>query len=706
MRLLSHIVKFVLSFLFSISVQAEIIVDSTLGKPAISLTGPDFAIDATLGIQKGNNLFHSFEIFDLHANESATFYVNNSIQRVISRVTGGQSSYLDGLLRCTIPQVDLFFLNPSGIVFGPDARLDLSGSFYATTADYLKLGADGRFDATLPSQSVLTAAPPSAFGFLTNTPAQIIKNNSFLFLATDETFALIGGELQLQDSRIQISDELSLNSFIAVPSGEIQLVSVASEGEVSMDFNQLPPQLGKIIITDDTQGHENLQRGIANVDVSGSGGGKVTLIADQLILDNAYIFVDTIGTKNGRGINIQVTGRLQLNHASRITTEVFNSNGNQATGTAGQITITANTITLNDGSQIASTSQTTSAAGNITIVAHDSLTIDGQFSVKTTQGTLQFNSGLLTNTLQQGQGGEITVNTPQLTLTQGGTIRADTQGIGEAGNIHIHVAQLTMTTGGKISVSAGHQQATQGTGKGGELTIDAEKNIQLIGQKGQTTAIVSNVFTAGQGGSIKISAPEITITQQGTIQSGSDNVGKAGEITIETEQLNLYQAEISCRALQAEGGNITLHITKQLNLFNSQITAHSLGQQDNSGNVTIERPVFTLLADSRILATAIAGHGGNIQINTAHLINNQNNELNASSRLGIDGKVVINAPTQDVTNTLLMLPNTFLQAEDWLQARCERRVDTESHLTVQDFHSLPPPTDLETGQFWLLAISP
>lgn len=696
-----------LLLLLPVSAKGEIVLDGTLGIRK-TLVGPDFIVEANMGIQKGNNLFHSFELLNLQANESVTFNGYDTIQRVISRITGGQVSYLNGLLRCTIPQADLFFINPAGIIFGADARLDMSGSFYATTADYLKLGTEGRFDATHSQQSILTTTSPTAFGFLTHTPAQIIKNNSFLFLSANKTLALIGGDLHLQDTQIQLTDGQLLNSFIAVPMGEIQLVSVADVGEIPINFNKLPEKLhlGKITLTDDTQGVNNLQRSIANLDVSGEGGGKITMVAEQIVLDNAYIFADTIGKQAGRGINIQVTGELQLNQASRLTTEVFNpKNITEAIGKAGNITISAKKITINEGSQIASTSQTAQSAGNIAIISHDSVTITGRFSVRTAQGLLQFNSGLLTNTLQQGQGGNITLTTSKLTLTQGGTIRADTRGLGNAGNIRLKIDELQLTTGSKISVSAGNQAATVGTGQGGELTIEATDNINIVGTKEQPSAILSNVFTAGKGGVISISAPNITITQQGQIQSGSDSIGEAGAITIQADNLKLYQAEVSCRALLAEGGNITLHIKKQLNLTDSQISVYTLGQQDNSGNVIIEQPTFTILANSRVLASAISGHGGNIQITTKHLISNQNNELNASSQLGIDGQVTINAPDQDMNDSLMMLPTPFLQAENWLKERCINRSDVENYLVINQFQTIPPPTDLETGHFWLLTIS-
>jgi filamentous hemagglutinin family protein len=159
-----------LIFLIPISTYAQITTDGTLGQ-TLNLPGPDYQIGADLGQQHGGNLFHSFQDFNLQPFESATFSGPNQIQNVISRVTGGNPSNIDGTIRLTIPNADFYFLNPYGIMFGPNARLDVQGSFHASTADYLRLEDGGRFDARNPNDSLLTVAPIEAFGFLTDSPA-------------------------------------------------------------------------------------------------------------------------------------------------------------------------------------------------------------------------------------------------------------------------------------------------------------------------------------------------------------------------------------------------------------------------------------------------------------------------------------------------------------------------------------------------------
>jgi filamentous hemagglutinin family protein len=131
---------------------AAVITDGSLGA-AGALPGPNFAVPASLGRLSGRNLFHSFSHFDLSNGESATFSGPGNVQNILARVTGGSVSSIDGLIRSTIPDANFFLVNPSGVVFGPDASVDVSGSFVVTTGDHVAFTDGSRFNATPESGS-------------------------------------------------------------------------------------------------------------------------------------------------------------------------------------------------------------------------------------------------------------------------------------------------------------------------------------------------------------------------------------------------------------------------------------------------------------------------------------------------------------------------------------------------------------------------
>src|SRR3954462_7063985 len=82
--------------------KSQIVTDGSLGGPKVSLRGGQIEIGADLGTRRGDNLFHSFERFGLAPGQTATFTGPDTLRNVISRVTGGQASHLDGTLRSTV----------------------------------------------------------------------------------------------------------------------------------------------------------------------------------------------------------------------------------------------------------------------------------------------------------------------------------------------------------------------------------------------------------------------------------------------------------------------------------------------------------------------------------------------------------------------------------------------------------------------------
>ena len=192
------------------SILAQVVLDGKFGTSG-ALSGPNYSITAGMGALRGNNLFQSFSQFNLAAGEVATFTNGPaSVQNILSRVTGGGSSSINGTIRSDIAGANFFFLNPSGIVFGPNAAIDVSGSVAASTANYLRLADGARFVAALGADdSGLSSAPVSAFGFLGNTPAGISvqQTTSSLPLAVPDgnTLSLVGGDISLNGSGLDAS---------------------------------------------------------------------------------------------------------------------------------------------------------------------------------------------------------------------------------------------------------------------------------------------------------------------------------------------------------------------------------------------------------------------------------------------------------------------------------------------------------------------
>src|SRR5580658_1250572 len=184
------------AFLPQASRAQHITIDGSLS-PGQTLTGPNYTIGANLGRQVGGNLFQSFGQFGLATGETATFSGPATVSNVIGRVTGGSPSSINGTIQSTIAGANLYLVNPAGIVFGPVGTVNVSGSFRAATADYVRMSDGTRFQATNPGGSTLSAAAPAAFGFLSAQPATLTLNGATLGVASGQTLGLAGGTVSI-----------------------------------------------------------------------------------------------------------------------------------------------------------------------------------------------------------------------------------------------------------------------------------------------------------------------------------------------------------------------------------------------------------------------------------------------------------------------------------------------------------------------------
>jgi filamentous hemagglutinin family protein len=606
---------------------ADIITDGTVGQ-AMTLTGPDFRISDTLGQQVGGNLFHSFKLFDINAGERATFTGPTSVANILARVTGGNASFIDGTLRSEIPNANLYLLNPSGILFGKNANLDISGSFHASTADYLRLGGNGLLDARHPNNSVLTVAPPEAFGFLDN-PAPISIQKSFLRVDDGKTLSVLGGDLQIEDS------------ILYAPNGQINLVAVNSTGEVIPTLSDLAvvsfEKLGTITLSQQSSATLR-QVGIANIDVSGTSGGRIFIRAGQFFSEKGWVFAATKGNKKA-GVDVFIDGKMHLINGTRISA---NNHGN---GQGGDITIRTKTLLV---------------SGLNTEFANPFFQV----------------SAITTNNLNSGTGGNIQITTSSLEMNPG-LIQAATAGSGNAGNIHVEAQQVVLRNLTNIeNLPTNIGVDTRASGNAGNLTINATDFISLSNDS-LISAGASTEKSSGNAGNIVLDTKNMTLKNQGFIINLSEGSGDAGLIKITTDTASLtHKSGITTQSLHAGGGNINLSVRESLYLNESRITAEAQGIESHhhGGNLFIRKPQFLILNNSRLLANAYAGNGGNIRITTEYFIQSSDSRLDASSQLGIDGKIEIESLDDDFSEKFTVLPSTFSDAT--LPTRCAARSGT------------------------------
>jgi filamentous hemagglutinin family protein len=699
--------------IMALPTNAEITLDGTLGRTG-PLPGPNYLIGAELGQQHGRNLFHSFRDFNLKSHESATFSGPNNVNNIIGRVTGGNPSNIDGLIRATIPNANLYFLNPDGILFGPNAKLDVQGSFHASTADYLRLQDGGRFEARQPNNSLLTVAPVEAFGFLTDTPAAMTLQQSKLSVSESNTLSLIGGNLRFS------------NAQFSTPSGRINLVAVASRAEV------IPSDIG-LNLSIGTQGGAITAENHTQITTSGNWGGDVFIRGGRFELISSWVSSDTLGEQDGGITDIRVDN-LSVSQGSGISTDTFGSGkggdivlevtdaltlagegerlfdfganaslsnvisaSSFSAGHGGDIWLRARQLTVKDGSGIASAVYGSGKGGMVSLKVADTLEISGINRADDRHrddwifggSTVSIVSG---SPHQTGHSGNIVIDARRVIMSDGAYIISSTMGHGNGGTIVIKVRETLDLFGSTESTAI--TASSEGTGDAGNLEIEAGR-LQLMDRSGIST------FTggSGNGGSIDIFVTDaLTISSvkkeyHGVIDSDSGSqqsgAGIAGDISVRAGTINL-NGTIGSAAANAVGGNITVITPNLLYLREGKITSSVHSGSGNGGNITIENPQFVVLNKGQITAQAYEGRGGDIHITSDQFIASPCSQVSTSSKLGIDGEVEIDAPEVNLDDFLVVLPGSFVDASSQLQSPCTVAGVARNRFVVKRFAGSPP----------------
>ncbi|MBE9095267.1 filamentous hemagglutinin N-terminal domain-containing protein [Tychonema sp. LEGE 07203] len=666
MSRLSYCLLFAFLLLFPSKTFAQIIPDGTLGAES-SRAVPDTINNLpsdriTGGATRGVNLFHSFGEFNIKEGRGAYFANPSGIANIFTRVTGGNSSNILGTLGVS-GNANLFLINPKGIVFGPNARLDLRGSFLASSAAGVVFNNGFEFSAANPNAVPLLAINiPVGLSFRDNPGAivnasrvtQKIEGTEIpvgLAVAPGQTLAMVGGDLIFN------------NGFASAFSGNIQLGSVASPGLVS--FNITPIGLGLDYTNIAKFGNIELS-GLSAVTASGPAGGSIALRGSNVILrDRASLVSDTLGSINGRDITVDAA---QL----RILDQAFISTGTTGTGAGGNVSVRATDAVeitgigfdnfrrnvleagttgtasfLSRQSGIAVGTVGAGAAGNITVdtkqlmLREGALIINpsygagagGNVAIKASESVEVSESGLFTSALDRGRGGNLTVDTAKLTVRNGSVLSSATVGAGNGGNLIVRASDSVLLTEYRLDSSFGTGIITNsigGTGNAGNIEINTRSLLIEGGTSISSTSGVTSrngvIPAVGRGGNITINAAD-SVTLTGSRQSDSLSAariarsqlitgtvagGSSGDLRINTRRLTLEgAAAIGASTLGAgNGGNIIVNASESVKLIGTTDNLSASGIATASGD-TLFQTLFRLAPPT--------GAAGNISITTPSL---------------------------------------------------------------------------------------
>ena len=687
------LVGVILALSFVGSVKAQAIPDATLpSESSIIISNPAYGLpgEAVIGgAQRGSNLFHSFESFSVPSGQSVYFLDPESVTRIFARVTGALSSEIRGTLG-VLGSSDLFFVNSNGILFGPDAQLQVGGSFIASTADTIQFS-DGTEFSSINAQRIspLTSTVPIGLG-LQNTAAITVQNtgrevvdNIFL----DELSPRTGLAVLPNQTIALISGNINLNGgILRTPGGDVEIGSV-QDGTVSLSTS--PDGLSFDYANVVSFGDLNLSQ-LSFIEINGAPAGRVRFTGRDISLrDGSLVFARNVGEGIPGNIEVNASESFEIG-PSDLSDQLLSGFYSDNFGAVGSdILINAPQVSVLNGGQIFANNYNSGSSGDIVVNARDYVQVDGfnasserLVSFITSNGFDRADSGSLTlnagdiQVLNGAQVGTIAVNGSPgnvevsadnilvegslPTLLKPSILGIATGGTGDSGQFSIETNTLQVLNGGAVGT------ISIGAGDAGNTSITANEFIEVGGSfpgainpssiDSSVTAInpITRVFLqvrpsidlGGRAGSISIETPQLVVQDGGAIRVQNDGPGDAGNLNVNAGRIQIRSdGQVVATTSGGDGGSINIAADSLLLADQAAISATAV-EEGRGGNVTIDSEAIALLQDSSISANAELGSGGQVTITTDALLQSPDSSISATSEVARDGVVEVQAPDE------------------------------------------------------------
>jgi filamentous hemagglutinin family protein len=553
----------------------------------------------------GRLLFHSFSAFGLNTREIADFANDIGVQSIFSRVTGGTRSQIDGLIKAA-GSANLYLINPKGIAFGPNATIQVGGSFIATTAKSLTFG-DNVFAAEGDVKDiplVISNITPglqygSGGGELTVAGTLTVNDgNQIVLAAGPNDNVTVTGSLKAPGGTIEISDGNGAN---ALGTGTVTISGTLSNQNTNAGDGGAITLKGKTV---------NVQSGGQVLSsTTGSGSGAPITVEAQTVDVSGQSILASENSGSGKGGSIQLKGASVSIWNATATTQT--SGG----GDGGLLSVDAQTLSLRGSSKLSTQTSSTGKGGSISIQNTGADTPTLTVNLNTTGSSLTTTSSSQATT-GGGVGGNITIGSTDkiLNVSGPGQISATTSGSGNGGNLSLKGSTISLDQ--RVTATT----KTSGSGKGGPILVSTG-DLRLA----KDTAVLSTTTHTGSGGGVVVTpatASQLTITGPGRIETEASGTGTAGPIQIGSSPapgspIASGTSLLQGVTLKTEGSSVNVESSGTTSLQNSSIEAvGSTVQLKGDERVAVDgsKILAPKATDSSDGASSITLRAGRIQV--------------------------------------------------------------------------------------------
>ncbi|MFO1252768.1 MAG: filamentous hemagglutinin N-terminal domain-containing protein [Inhella sp.] len=645
-----------LTLAWPVAAQAQVAPIRTDGSagPVVDIRGPLMLIPESLGKLQGANLFHSFQHFNIPTGETARFTVQSpGVAHVISRVTGGLPSFLDGSLELKAEQGSpaFYFINPAGVVFGSEARIDVPAGFHVSTAPQLQL-ADGSQWATTGGSS-FSAAAPEAFGFLGGDRAApiVLLPGAVLAPPRGESVLLAAGDIEIRGGQL-------------VGSGALRLAATG-DAATSVRFGVSPPE--------GLSGELRVGAGsfLFAAAIRENAAGPIELSAGSIALSgNSAISATTWqgGTGPSGAVSLRASDSIALSEGSYITT----GSTNQAA--AGDVRLQAQRIELSGSSYVQTLAEAEGSSGSVQLTASQEL-------------VLRDGGKVLSNAFAAGNSGDLLLQAPRLLLDSGAQVITSSYASGNAGGIRlIGSEQLRLANGGEV------QSFGLSTGSTGLVCLQGGTVLLEPG-----AYVNSNASGVGnRTGDVLIQASGLLLMNQANVWTFGLEGATSADVLLTGQDIRLQgKSSVIASSLDGQGrpGSIGLSATGKVELLGESSVSSTTFSPFEGGTLLMEGTHIRIDQGSRVeSSTYAAGNAGRIVLAATEtlLINDKSSVHSATGGKGNSGQIGLLAKNITIDNQAMVFSNAsagdtgtagdvLVQAEDTLRMAGRSYIDTSSY---------------------------